>query len=110
MSKHTPGPWEINGRTIETVASPAYVIGQAYCGLGAAPKRATADANARLMAAAPELLAALTEVMKIMRYYHTDGRPEHASHEDVCTIPDNCGHCIAAKAARMAIAKATGAA
>ena len=61
MDKHTPGPWVLNGyqverregiaRTIATVA-PRRQLGADY----AAPDANTAMANARLIAAAPELL------------------------------------------------------
>lgn len=61
MSNHTPGPWRLNGyqvergegiaRTIATVA-PRRQIGTDY----AAPDADTAMANARLIAAAPDLL------------------------------------------------------
>ncbi len=61
MTKHTPGPWALNGyqvergegiaRTIATVA-PRRQIGTDY----AAPDANTAMANARLIAAAPDLL------------------------------------------------------
>ena len=61
MSNHTPGPWRLNGyqvergegiaRTIATVA-PRRQIGTDY----AASDADTAMANARLIAAAPDLL------------------------------------------------------
>lgn len=61
MSNHTPGPWRLNGyqvergegiaRTIAT-AAPRRQIGTDY----AAPDADTARANARLIAAAPDLL------------------------------------------------------
>ena len=64
MPKHTQGPWRLNGyqverdigiaRTIATVA-PRRQIGTDY----AAPDADTAMANARLIAAAPDLMAAL---------------------------------------------------
>lgn len=64
MTQHTPGPWALNGyqvergegiaRTVATVA-PRRQIGTDY----AAPDADTAMANARLIAAAPDLLAAL---------------------------------------------------
>jgi hypothetical protein len=61
-SAHTPGPWEVNGTTIETIASPSVVIGRAYDAEdsgGGVESNSEAEANARLIAAAPELLAAL---------------------------------------------------
>lgn len=71
MSKHTPGPWETQplNKTEEAV----FIIGSNLGGLvGAAHPWPTeidnedysrVEANARLMAAAPELLAALQLVL-----------------------------------------------
>ena len=67
MSKHTPGPWQvaetrhkydtlIRNRDNDPVASTNFA--------GYYPK--TAAANARLIAAAPELLAALKKVKRIL--------------------------------------------
>ena len=60
-NQHTPGPWRIgkavNGNWIEAAhaAQPVSIARTFYEGVGAA----TEDANARLIAAAPELLEAL---------------------------------------------------
>lgn len=61
--KWTLGPWETNGTAIETVSveTLSVVIGRAYderedCGI---ESESEAEANARLMAAAPELYASL---------------------------------------------------
>ena len=57
MSKHTPGPWHVDGCNINA-GSTAYLV---------ANQRATAHqlrANARLIAAAPELLEALTRLLR----------------------------------------------
>ena len=56
-AKHTPGPWEVNGQTIETVARPSLCIGLAFVPdeLSAAPESMSeCEANACLIAAAPE--------------------------------------------------------
>ena len=64
---HTTGPWETNGTAIETVATPSYVIGSAYEGDLVAIDQSTAEANARLMAAAPDLLATLKRAREELR-------------------------------------------
>lgn len=90
--KHTPGPWQVS-RGYNTTDYPCFYIH----GMAGDQKRdvATLDANARLIAAAPELLEALKRI----------GDPEfrYASDDDEDTqlsmrIAD----------ARAAIAKATG--
>jgi hypothetical protein len=60
MTKHTPGPWSTgkwdertNGRHIDAATCP-HIASALYMG-----GTATADANANLIAAAPDLLAAL---------------------------------------------------
>ncbi len=61
MSKHTPGPLIANGRSIEENKRHARVLGIAYDASFNTPDVTLkeAEANARLWAAAPELLAAL---------------------------------------------------
>jgi hypothetical protein len=56
-AKHTPGPWEVQG-SLETWKRT--VVGQdAFPVAEVTKRRFTTDANARLIAAAPELAAAL---------------------------------------------------
>ncbi len=67
-SKWTLGPWETNGTAIETAVVPSTVIGRAYderedCGI---ESYSEAEANAALIAAAPELYAALKNARKII--------------------------------------------
>lgn len=69
----TPGPWIVDDRSskprILTGASPNYLIAAGpICGGSAA--RRTAEANGRLIAAAPELYAALEEVVRISDRKH----------------------------------------
>lgn len=74
MSGHTPGPWEV-GETISgriKVFAPAKGEGDDWSrGWVAAPAsqqgRAAMVANARLIAAAPELLAGLKDVFALMQ-------------------------------------------
>ena len=95
MSKHTPGPWGMpdsgQGRISKVGANGGWdgLIATADCG-DYARSRSDGLANARLIAAAPDLLEALKDML--------DG------HEDACT---GYGEGAADKA-RAAIAKATG--
>lgn len=66
MSKHTQGPWKLVEVNDETVKGAVHVYGG-----GAAittdvwgPTLAESDANARLIAAAPDLLAACEEALR----------------------------------------------
>ena len=72
-TQHTPGPWAINragylemaGETCECSAADVSTLRAPY---------AEANANLRLVAAAPDLLAALE---KAMRLYGVDMQPAH---------------------------------
>jgi hypothetical protein len=106
--KHTPGPWQLLPRTEDL---PAYVCKDANDKLNteiAVIYRATddCDANARLIAAAPELLAALE---KFANLDTADlGRMSINAWRDdfIRSAPEYIGYC---REARAAIAKATGA-
>lgn len=71
MPKHTPGPWE----TLGTIVQAPGIFG-ADLHVASAPDRpVTADeieANARLIAAAPDLLAALKELVADEWSYYSD--------------------------------------
>ncbi len=70
MSKHTPGPWRVGsssvgGPTITTTDKRSTIadirtFGGVHCG---GPQHPETDANARLIAAAPELLEALQDLV-----------------------------------------------
>jgi hypothetical protein len=69
-AKHTPGPWAVsekkaNGTKAYVDGSAGYIVAQAYCSPSASTKYnelwAEAECNAQLIAAAPELLAALKD-------------------------------------------------
>ena len=92
---HTPGPWEITTEATRLFVRPEHGAG-AVCGINrdgqpdngqTATSEAIADANARLIAAAPALLEALRQFVRV-------GVPGPGSQ---CQI-----------AARAAIAQATG--
>lgn len=68
-TQHTPAPWDINGQTI---TSGETAIAQFFQSKGNVehqhydnPKKDEAQANARLIAAAPELLEALKKIHAI---------------------------------------------
>ncbi len=60
-SKHTPGPWELQGgyRDIMTKDARVCTVRHGYV------TRETYHANARLIAAAPDLIAALRYVLEL---------------------------------------------
>ena len=87
MSKHTPGPWAIY------VNAPSDIVirkmskdGYELCSIA---RVSSGYANARLIAAAPELLEALTDCVEHMHWTQPQGE-------------------AALKKAKAAIAKATG--
>lgn len=67
MSKHTPGPWEVFHHSIGTgvTSTKAFDVSDvAHCsGFNSRRTRDEELANARLIAAAPELLEVLKEIM-----------------------------------------------
>ncbi len=69
MSKATPGPWVAQGKEGFEIMGPEFVIARVQCGFVARVEvreaLETAQADARLIAAAPELLAALTELYQL---------------------------------------------
>jgi hypothetical protein len=73
MSNHTPGPWIIgtDPRYPSEPCIDAVVDGVvwhiALCHMGLGPDDTSAEANARLIAAAPELYAALKEALPSLR-------------------------------------------
>ena len=61
MSKHTPGPWMIEGKARNVTPHPIRITGNGHAvayAFGGKRK----DANARLIAAAPELLEKLIDM------------------------------------------------
>lgn len=81
MSKHTPGPWGLDGNLIEGPDGERVACITAYS--RRTPKQ---KANARLIAAAPEMLAALQAVLAEIegpdRPHSTDSwLPSHLAHQ-----------------------------
>jgi len=102
--KHTQGPWEVDGPDAAHVVSEDYHVIRAGCGFLAESKEHResgfriaghmSEADARLIAAAPDLLAALQAILPDAVGNHIGG-PDTQSRID---------------AARAAISKATGSA
>ena len=96
-TQHTPGPWNYSGPCEITGRYSIFHNGPlAYCADTTA-KPGDGEANARLIAAAPDLLAVLQEAVKVLDYAAFALDAPEASHFRA-TIAD----------ARAAIAKATG--
>lgn len=88
MSKHTPGPWYIDAKTIMVIRASDSLIAMT-AGLPDDELTQQELANARLIAAAPDLLAALEAMVIRYGWGHNEADPEM-------------------KHARAVIAKATG--
>ena len=106
--KHTPGPWvssEVNqlgspvvvGFTVTAGRASVAKIAHRLSGFSAAPPNEAAEANARLIAAAPELLDALKAFVEAMAAVNP---------LDPADLPRRMG--LLVPAARAAIAKAEG--
>ena len=72
MNKFTPGPWEARGKAIVVRGSPRWnnayngrICNVQGAGEGDNKINATAQANARLIAAAPQMLEALEAVVRV---------------------------------------------
>ena len=84
MSGHTPGPWVLDPRGFGAVRTAAHEAGRQYANGWGLPQVALAvglpehrpegeqQANARLIAAAPALLAALEDVMPFVNFVPFD--------------------------------------
>jgi len=56
-TQHTPGPWRLSSGDETEIFSGAKPVARAHCGGLTSVKLPEAEANARLISAAPELLA-----------------------------------------------------
>lgn len=116
MSAHTPGPWSLDpprgGGSFDVRASSSITVPYGDGSIPAIAKvwdyalglkqgvrgsiaEGSVEANARLIAAAPDLLAACADMLAA-----ASGDPKSCGHDYVCACPFN--------AARGAIAKAVG--
>ena len=100
MSKHAPGPWMVLD-TPESMYAPFWIVAKSNVSLAAKMRVASIDdepearANARLIAAAPELLEALKQLLR---------QVDESGNGDASDF----GWPSATHAARAAIAKAEG--
>ena len=110
MTEHTSGPWQLIGSHesegfdcywIKAQPSPFLRGFTKDVATVTGPQGGVAEANARLIAAAPDLLAALREAREALHFHYVewDGEPEDA-------VPLQ----LARSRCDAAIAKATGAA
>ena len=80
MSKHTPGPWKFSGtaglETVRTEESRHFVAWPTVTRDGQRMPSDEVEANARLIAAAPEMLAALEVARETIKTWHEIGGPE----------------------------------
>jgi hypothetical protein len=102
MSGHTPGPWIVNARdtakpfAIHALDGAPPVIAWTVCYGAPGIASDISDANARLVAAAPDLLATLREIVTEIRAYQSPECDDAGWGADLL------------KQADAAIAKATG--
>ncbi len=98
-TKHTPGPWKVDADTIKTTWNTVYGHPNPICRVMLQDGIAYRDANARLIAAAPELL----EACKVLENVFAATERAQAGLRDFCvTDLQN-----ALDLARHAITKAT---
>lgn len=120
-TRHTPGPWTVGGSRItagaDNVDTVAWVTHRQTCEDSKdvdryAPNIPTAEANARLIAAAPDMLAALRNVVAAYdRLTETNGARWYMDASHTHTGADwlnGNGNFSAIQAARSIIAKAEG--
>ena len=74
MSKHTPGPWKIT----HTALNGYRVSDSTGWGVAVVLKDTNDDANARLIAAAPQMLEALEACAAYWHCKRSPGIPEHS--------------------------------
>ncbi|WP_238908144.1 hypothetical protein [Achromobacter ruhlandii] len=105
-TKHTPGPWSTHLVDSTVVVIPRRPFPQQISTLGHSEVADEEDyANARLIAAAPELLAALEDCQTALEWAIEQGGGPDCEHEaGVCFCNEN----NALNYARAAIAKAKG--
>ena len=95
--QHTPGPWDVEPKGSRHFVDGADGLTVAYLDRAGVRERAEIEANALLIAAAPELLAALEDM--------TDRYARAMKDSGVSHYPEAM---VEIRSARAAIAKATG--
>lgn len=99
MSAHTKGPWRLYRRHTGSFDVAPNV---AWLGASSIHKPGENEANARLIASAPDLLEALGEMLEAWEGHFGEGAC------DCMPEPQNAGHVCQCCKARAAIAKAKG--
>ena len=103
MGKHTPGPWHSENNTTVLAGNKVIAYVQASLEQGHKPTYEQGNANAALIASAPELLAALKAILPVYKDWTEDG-----GHDPSVGI-DATADWARIEAAEAAIAKAEGA-
>ena len=104
MSKHTPGPWKAVNQTTSTLLKQDSPQGRYLFSLKEYPGIPESEANARLISAAPDLLAALQNLLEKSGHLSVFG-----SEPSVKAVRQAGDYIKAVDVARAAIAKAEGA-
>ena len=68
MVTHTAGPWRLNAGDETQVMAGGLYVARASCGGTTGTNLHTAEANARLIAAAPDILALVTQYRDDLRH------------------------------------------
>ena len=92
---HTPGPWYAEGSDIgsaENITVGVAIAGRTDDGY---ISHAQVQANANLMAAAPELLAALRRTVSLLQYASTDGGIHGCNFDEWLEMQPECIAAIA---------------
>lgn len=113
MSNHTEGPWAfVEGdrerRSMSSIfkaSDKEFLIGYVICDSRNELARADDVANARLIAAAPELLSALERLSAMCEYLKTHGALREPNYSADCPYEPTCEGMILQRA-RLAIAVA----
>lgn len=78
MSAHTPGPWEAVGSEVRTKRTDVDLRGWGIATLQFSSEPDRREANARLIAAAPEMFEALLDVLDDLERRY-DGAPDSST-------------------------------
>ena len=80
-TKHTPGPWSLDWETGHVTSPHVETAGRIVCTMPGTIGEGYREGNARLISAAPELLAALREMIEQFGHYceHTEDSKEIAA-------------------------------
>lgn len=105
MSKHTPGPWHVGDTGLVVYGSDGYAVANATTYHGRI-SREISNANARAIAALPDLIAALSELAAVICFDDDDDLAgdlaERLGIEDKASLVSLLGR------SRAAISKAEG--